>query len=76
MTHFIGMIGNLTANVRNGSDLIIYKTITNGVLTMTDLKQITDKELEQKIYEAINEMIDSRYYKKLLAERKRRNLEE
>lgn len=43
---------------------------------MIDLKQITDKELEQKIYEAINEMIDSRFYKKLLAERKRRNLEQ
>lgn len=75
-TRFIGTTGNWTANVRNGSDLITYKTITNGVLTMTDLKQITDKELEQMIYEAINEMIDSRFYKKLLAERKRRNLEQ
>ena len=74
-TRFIGTTGNWTANVRNGSDLITYKTTTIGVLTM-DLTQITDKELEQMIYEAINEMIDSRFYKKLLAERKRRNLEQ
>lgn len=40
------------------------------------MEELTNKELEQKIYEAINEMIDSRYYKKLLNERKRRSLEE
>lgn len=43
---------------------------------MTDLKQLTNQELEQKIYEAVNEMIDSKFYKKLLDERQRRNLEQ
>lgn len=41
-----------------------------------DLKQLTNEELEMLIYEARNELIDSRFYKKLLAERKRRSLEE
>lgn len=43
---------------------------------MSELKSLLDKELEQKIYEATHEMQDSRYRKRLLAERKRRNLEE
>ena len=43
---------------------------------MGNLKELTDKELEQYIYEAIHEMQNSRYFKKLLAERKRRNLEQ
>lgn len=43
---------------------------------MGNLKELTDKELEQYIYEAIHEMQNSRYLKKLLAERKRRNLEQ
>ena len=42
---------------------------------MGTLEQLTDAELEQAIYEAINEMTDSRYREKLLAERKRRNQE-
>lgn len=41
-----------------------------------EITQLTDKELEQYIYEAIHEMQNKRYLKKLLAERKRRNLEE
>lgn len=41
-----------------------------------DLKLLTNIELEMLIYEARNEMNDSRFYKKLLDERKRRNLEE
>lgn len=40
------------------------------------MKELLNKEQEQMIYEAVNEMIDSRFYKKLLAERKRRSLEE
>lgn len=43
---------------------------------MGNLKELTDKELEQYIYEAIHEMQNKRYLKKLLAERKRRNLEQ
>lgn len=49
---------------------------TKKGLQMNELQTLTNKELEQKIYEAINEMTNSKYYKKLLAERKRRNLEE
>ena len=41
-----------------------------------ELTQLTDKELEKYIYEAIHEMQNKRYLKKLLAERKRRNLEQ
>lgn len=41
-----------------------------------ELTQLTDKELEQYIYEAIHEMQNNRYLKKLLAERKRRDLEQ
>ena len=41
-----------------------------------DLKLLTNIELEMLIYEARNEFNDSRFYKKLLDERKRRNLEE
>ncbi len=41
-----------------------------------DLKQLTNEELEMLIYEARNELIDARWYKKLLQERKNRNLDE
>lgn len=38
--------------------------------------ELTNQELEQWIYEVETELIDSRLYKKLLDERKRRSLEE
>ena len=41
-----------------------------------DLKLLTNEELEMMIYETRNELIDSRLYKKLLEERKRRGSEE
>jgi hypothetical protein len=41
-----------------------------------DLKLLTNEELEMLIYEARNELIDARWYKKLLQERNRRSAEE
>lgn len=41
-----------------------------------DLKTLTNEELEMLIYEARNELTDARWYKKLLQERKNRNLDE
>ncbi len=43
---------------------------------MGTLDELTNKELEDAIYEAIHEMHDARYLKKLMNERKRRNLEQ
>lgn len=41
-----------------------------------DLTELTDKELEQAIYEAKTEQLDKRYRDKLLIERERRNKDE
>ena len=41
-----------------------------------NLTELTNEELEMLIYETRNELVDSKMYKKLLAERKRRSLEE
>lgn len=41
-----------------------------------DIKQITNEELEQTIYEAVHEMNDHKYLTELLNERNRRSLEE
>lgn len=38
-----------------------------------DITELTDKELEQLIYEAKTEQLDKRYRDKLLKERERRN---
>lgn len=46
-----------------------------GVKTM-DLKEVSNNVLEIMIYEAIHEMNDREYLKKLLDERKRRSLDE
>lgn len=41
-----------------------------------NLTELTNEELEMLIYETRNELVDSKMYKKLLDERKRRSLEE
>lgn len=41
-----------------------------------DLKMLTDKELQNLIYEYTHEIHDKRFMKKLQNELKRRNLEE
>ena len=41
-----------------------------------DFAELTDKELEQAIYEATTEQLGKRYRDKLLQERERRNKDE
>lgn len=41
-----------------------------------DLEQMTDKELEQAIYEATTEQLGKKLREKLLRERERRNKDE
>jgi len=41
-----------------------------------ELTELTDKELEQLIYEAQTEQLNKRYRDKLLKERERRNKDE